>query len=37
MKTAKNVSSKILQIKINPDDATGNNLNYKASANWNVM
>ena len=33
----KNVSSKILQIKTNPDDATGNILKYKASVNWSVM
>ena len=32
MKIVKNVSSKILQIKINPDDTTGNNLKYKANA-----
>ena len=30
---AKYVSSKILQIKTNPDDTTGNILKYKASIN----
>ena len=29
----KNVYSKILQIKANPDDATANILKYKASVN----
>ena len=37
MKMAKYVSSKILQIKTNPDDTTANILKYKASINWSVM
>ena len=33
----KHAYAKMLQIKTNPDDATGSILKYKTSVNWDVI